>query len=271
MSRPERQCAAPGVSTKGWLTVTVDPLFDLTDKVVLVTGGSRGLGYQMAKAFAEHGADLIIASRKLENCEVVADEIRSLGRRALAVQVHAAKWDSIDALIETTYAEFGRIDVLVNNAGMSPAAPSHEVTEALFDSVVGLNFKGPFRLASQVANRMRDGDGGVIINVTLSGSMMPLPNVIPYGSSKAALNAMSRSLAAEYGPTVRVNTLSPGPFLTDIAKAWTEEARETSNNALGRPGRPEEIITAALFLASPASSFTSGAIVRVDGGLQIGQ
>jgi len=248
-----------------------DPYFDLTDKVALVTGGSRGLGYEMVKAFAERGADVIVASRKLENCEAVAEEVRALGRRALAAQVHAAKWDSIDELIETCYQEFGRIDILVNNAGMSPPMASHEVTESLFDSVVGLNFKGPFRLASQVAKRMSDGDGGTIINVTSSGSLMPLPGVVPYGSSKAALNAMSRSLAAEYGPKVRVNTLSPGPFLTDISKAWTPDKRETADNALGRPGRPEEIVSAALFLASPASSFTNGAIVRVDGGLQIGQ
>ena len=248
-----------------------DPLFDLSGKIALVTGGSRGLGYQMVKAFAERGADCVIASRKLDNCEAVAEEVRSLGRRALAVQVHAAKWDSIDALIETVYAEFGRIDILVNNAGMSPAMPSHEVTEQLFDSVLGLSFKGPFRLASQVAKRMADGDGGVIINVTSSGSLMPLPGVVPYGSAKAALNAMSRSLAAEYGPKVRVNTLSPGPFLTDIADAWAPEAREHVPSASGRPGNPEEIVTAALFLASPASSFTTGAIVRVDGGLPIGQ
>jgi NAD(P)-dependent dehydrogenase (short-subunit alcohol dehydrogenase family) len=100
---------------------------------------------------------------------------------------------------------------------------------------------------------------------------MPLPGVIPYGCAKAALNAMTRSLAAEYGPKVRVNTLSPGPFLTDISKAWPEERREKTDNALGRPGNPEEIVTAALFLASPASSYTSGAIVRVDGGLHVGQ
>lgn len=249
----------------------IDPLFDLTGKVALVTGGSRGLGYQMVKAFAERGADCIIASRKLDNCEAVANEVRALGRRALAVQVHAAKWDSIDALIAAAYDEFGRVDILVNNAGMGPAMRSHEVTEALFDSVVGLNFKGPFRLASQVAKRMSDGDGGVIINVTSSGSLMPLPAVVPYGSAKAALNAMSRSLAAEYGPKVRVNTLSPGPFLTDIADAWTQEARESNNSALGRPGHPHEIVTAALFLASPASSFTTGALIRVDGGLPLGQ
>jgi NAD(P)-dependent dehydrogenase (short-subunit alcohol dehydrogenase family) len=249
----------------------IDPLFDLSDKIAVVTGGSRGLGYQMVKAFAERGADCVVASRKLDNCNAVADEVRALGRRALAVQVHAARWDSIDALIETVYDEFGRIDILVNNAGMSPAMSSHDVTEDLFDSVLGLNFKGPFRLASQVAKRMADGDGGVIINVTSSGSLMPLPGVVPYGSAKAALNAMSRSLAAEYGPKVRVNTLSPGPFLTDIAKAWTPEHRKHVDSAIGRPGYPEEIVTAALFLASPASSFTTGAIVRVDGGLPIGQ
>jgi NAD(P)-dependent dehydrogenase (short-subunit alcohol dehydrogenase family) len=251
--------------------MTPDPYFDLTRKVALVTGGSRGLGRQMVLAFAERGADVIVASRKLENCEKVAAEARELGRRSLAFPVHAAKWDAIDRLIDAAYAEFGRVDILVNNAGMSPAMPSHEVTEELFDSVVGLNFKGPFRLASRVAKRMHDGDGGVIINVSSTGALMPLPGVVPYGSAKAALNAMTRSLAAEYGPKVRVNTLSPGTFLTDISRAWPQEQRERVDNALGRPGKPEEVVTAALFLASPASSFTSGAIVRVDGGLQVGQ
>jgi NAD(P)-dependent dehydrogenase (short-subunit alcohol dehydrogenase family) len=248
-----------------------DNPFDLTGLVALVTGGSRGLGYQMVRAFAEHGADVVIASRKLENCEMVATEMRALGRRALAVPVHAAKWDSIDELLETVYNEFGRIDILVNNAGMGPAMPSHEVTESLFDSVLGLNFKGPFRLASQVAARMVDGAGGSIINVSSNGALAPLPGVVPYGSAKAALNAMTRSLAAEYGPTVRVNTLSPGPFLTDIANAWAPEAREHMPNAMGRPGDPQEIVTAALFLASPASSFVTGGLVRVDGGMSLGQ
>jgi NAD(P)-dependent dehydrogenase (short-subunit alcohol dehydrogenase family) len=204
--------------------MTPDRYFDLSGKVALVTGGSRGLGRQMVLAFAERGADVIVASRRLESCEKVAAEVRELGRRAFPFAVHAAKWDGIDRLIAATYAEFGRVDVLVNNAGMSPPMPSHEVTEELFDSVVGLNFKGPFRLASQVAKRMYDGAGGVIINV-----------------------------------------------LTNISKAWSQEQREYADNALGRPGNPEEIVTAALFLSSPASSFTSGAIVRVDGGLHVGQ
>jgi NAD(P)-dependent dehydrogenase (short-subunit alcohol dehydrogenase family) len=243
-----------------------DSLFDLTGKIALVTGGSRGLGLEMVRAFSQRGADVIIASRKLEACEAAAAEARSLGRRALAISAHVGRWDEIDRLIEIAYAEFGRIDILVNNAGMSPRAPSHEVTEALFDAVLNLNFKGPFRLASQVARRMADGEGGVIINVSSSGALMPLPGVVPYSGAKAALNAMTVSLAREYGPKVRVNTLSAGPFLTDIAKAWTPDARESAANALGRPGRPEEVVTTALYLASPASSFTTGAIVRVDGG-----
>ena len=241
-------------------------LFDLSGKVALVTGGSRGLGYQIVKAFAEHGADVIIASRKLEACEAVAAEMRSLGRRTLAIAAHVGKWDEIDRLVERAYAAFNRIDILVNNAGMSPRMPSHEVTEDLFDKVVGLNFKGPFRLAAQIARRMSEGNGGTIINVSSSGALMPLPEIVPYSAAKAALNAMTLSFAHEYGPKVRVNTISAGPFLTDIAKAWPEEARQRQPNALGRPAAPAEIVTTALYLASPASSYTTGALIRVDGG-----
>jgi NAD(P)-dependent dehydrogenase (short-subunit alcohol dehydrogenase family) len=245
----------------------IDPLFDLSGKVALITGGSRGLGLEMVRAFAAHGADVIIASRKLDNCEAAAAEVRALGRKALAIAAHVAKWDQIDQLIAQAYATFGRIDILVNNAGMSPSVPSHEVTEELFDKVVGLNFKGPFRLASQIAKRMSDGGGGVIINISSSGALVPLPGAVPYGGAKAALNAMTVSLAHEYAPKVRVNTISAGPFLTDISKAWPPEARERANNALGRPGKPQEVVSSALYLASPAASFTTGAILRVDGGM----
>jgi len=246
----------------------MDKMFDFTGKVALITGGSRGLGYQMVKALAERGADVIIASRKLENCEEVAAQMRALGRRALPIECHVGKWDDIDRMVETVYAEFGRVDILINNAGLSPLAPSsHETGEALFDKVIDINFKGPFRLASQIAARMAAGDGGCIINVSSTGALRPPPNLAPYAGAKAALNAMTESFAKEYAPKVRVNTLSPGPFLTDISKAWPEEAREKVDSAIGRPGYPEEIITAALFLASPMSSFTTSALVRVDGGL----
>jgi len=230
-----------------------DKLFDLSGKVALITGGSRGLGRQMVRAFAERGADVVIASRKLDACEEAAAEVRAMGRRALPFAAHVAKWPEIDALIEAAYAEFGRVDILVNNAGMSPAMPSAAVTEELFDSVVGLNFKGPFRLASQMAKRMKDAGGGCIINVTSSGSMMPLPETVPYGSSKAALNAMSKSLAWEYAPEVRINTLSPGAFRTDIVEAWPDKGKGPIGIPRGHAAEPEEIVTAALFLASPAS------------------
>jgi NAD(P)-dependent dehydrogenase (short-subunit alcohol dehydrogenase family) len=156
--------------------MNLDPLFDFTGKVALVTGGSRGLGYQMVKAFAERGADVIIASRKLENCEQVASEVRSLGRRALAFAAHVGKWADCDALIAAAYAQFGRVDILINNAGMSPACPSHAMPESLFDSVLNLNFKGPFRLASQIGHRMSQGDGGTIINISSTGALMALPS-----------------------------------------------------------------------------------------------
>lgn len=246
----------------------IDPLFDFTGKVILVTGGSRGLGYQMVKAFAERGADIIIASRKREKCEEVADEVRALGRRALAFGAHVGKWAECDALIDTAYVEFGRVDVLINNAGMSPPCPSHEMPETLFDSVMNLNFKGPFRLASQIGRRMAQADGGCIINISSTGALMALPGVVPYGAAKAALNAMTVSLSREYAPKVRVNTISAGPFLTDIAEAWDPKKREKQPVAIGRPGNPPEIVTAALMLASPASSYTTGTLLRVDGGQQ---
>ncbi len=245
-----------------------DALFDLSGKNCLVTGGSRGLGLQMVLALAARGANVVIASRKLEACEAAAEKVRALGRSALALSVHAGKWSDIDRMLDEAYARFGRIDILINNAGMSPAEESHQVSEKLFDSIVNLNFKGPFRLAARVAERMRAGDGGVIINISSSAATRPsAPGIAAYGAAKAAMNAMTASMAREYGPKVRINAIAPGPFLTDIADAWPDELRRTRPNALGRPGQPEEIVTAALYLASNASSFTTGSILAVDGGM----
>ncbi|KKI18003.1 SDR family oxidoreductase [Sphingomonas sp. ABOLG] len=242
------------------------PLFDLSGKVALITGGSRGLGRQMALAFADAGADIIVSSRKADACEAVVAEVEAKGRRAVAIPAHAAKWDEMDRLADEAWAAFGRLDILVANAGMGPLVPSHEVSEALFDSVVGLNFKGPFRLMANIAHRMAEGKGGAILATSSIASLRPTPRVVPYAGAKAALNAMVVSMAHEYGPKVRINGIAAGPFLTDISKAWTEEARETADNAAGRPGRPEEIVTSALYLASPASSFVTGSVIRCDGG-----
>lgn len=244
----------------------MDPLFDFTGKVALVTGGSRGLGQRMVMALAERGADIIVASRKLEACERVAEAVRALGRRALAVSAHVGRWEQCDRLVDAAYRAFGRVDILINNAGMSPACASHEVTEKLFDAVVNLNFKGPFRLASLVGHRMSQGNGGAIINISSTGALMALPGVVPYGGAKAALNAMTVSLASEYGPKVRVNGISAGPFLTEAHGDWTEEVIAQFTNFARRPGDPAEIVSAVLMLASDASAFTTGAILRVDGG-----
>ncbi|MBH0123571.1 glucose 1-dehydrogenase [Rhodococcus sp. CX] len=242
--------------------------FSLAGKVALVTGGSRGLGREMVLAFAEAGADVVVTSRKAEACEKVAREVEALGSQALPVSCHVGKWDEIDALVERVYEVFGRVDVLVNNAGMSPVAPSSsETSEELFDKVVGVNFKGPFRLMSLIGERMASGDGGSIINVSSSGALFPQPRFGPYAGAKAALNALTGAFAREFGPTVRVNTISAGPFLTDISKSWAAEKRESTQSAIGRPGHPHEIVTTALYLASPASSYTTASLIRVDGGL----
>jgi NAD(P)-dependent dehydrogenase (short-subunit alcohol dehydrogenase family) len=242
-------------------------LFDLTGKVALITGGSRGLGHEMALAFATAGADVVIASRKADACEAVAQEVRKLGRRALPHACHVGHWDALPGLVEAAYREFGKVDILVNNAGMSPLAPSSvETSEELFDKVIGVNFKGPFRLSALIGARMMLGEGGAIINISSTGAIRPQPGFGPYAGAKAALNALTTVFALEYRPKVRVNAIMAGPFLTDIAKAWAPEARERAHNALGRPGKPHEIVTAALYLASPSSSFTTGSVIQVDGG-----
>jgi NAD(P)-dependent dehydrogenase (short-subunit alcohol dehydrogenase family) len=242
--------------------------FDFAGKVVVVTGGSRGLGAAMCRAFAEHGADVVIASRKLENCEALANEItQATGRRTLPIAVHAGKWADLDRLVDTVHAEFGRIDVLVNNAGMSPMASSSlDTPEALFDKVIDVNFKGPFRLAALVGSRMAAGDGGAIINITSIGAIRPQPAYGPYAGAKAALNALTEAFAHEFAPKVRVNAIMPGSFRTDIAKAWDAAKEAATPAALKRFGEPDEIVGTALYLASDASSFTTGAIIRVDGG-----
>jgi NAD(P)-dependent dehydrogenase (short-subunit alcohol dehydrogenase family) len=246
-------------------------LFDLSGQVAVVTGGSRGLGAEMVRAFAAAGADVVIASRKLDNCEALAAEIENgTGRRALAYQLHAGRWAEAEPFVEAVYERFGRCDVLVNNAGMSPVYDSlSDVTERMFDAVVNLCFKGPFRLAVLFGERMRAAGHGSIINVSSTGSLRPPPQAIPYAGAKAALNAITEGLAAALGPEVRVNTLMPGSMRTDISKAWDLAAEEANAEriALGRIGEPAEIVGAALLLASRASSYLSGATVRVDGGI----
>lgn len=245
-------------------------LFDLTGRVAVVTGGSRGLGREMVLAFAEHGADVVIASRKLDNCEAVADEVRALSRRAVPVAYHAASWADADRLAATAYDELGAVDILVNNAGMSPLYPSVDaITEDLYDKVMGVNLKGPFRLSAVVGTKMAAGTGGSIIFVSSVASQRPSPVELVYGAAKAGVNNLTAGLAGTFGPNVRVNCIVPGPFLTDISKAWDLDEfdrRAKAGFALQRGGQPHEIVGAALYFASDASSFTTGTTLNVDGG-----
>ncbi|MGO9854477.1 MAG: SDR family NAD(P)-dependent oxidoreductase [Acidimicrobiales bacterium] len=243
----------------------------LAGKVALVTGGSRGLGRSMVLAFAAAGADVVVASRKLDACRAVAAEVEARGRRALPVACHVGHWDELDGLVERAYDTFGRVDVLVNNAGMSPLYPDLvSVSEELWDKVLAVNLKGPFRLTALVGTRMAAGPyGGSIINVSSSGSIRPGPHMLPYDAAKSGLNTLTEGFAQAFGPSVRVNCIMAGPFLTDISKAWGPDVRERGmpHHALGRAGEPDEIVGAALYFASDASSYTTGAILRVDGGI----
>lgn len=248
-----------------------DELFDLAGRVVLITGGSRGLGRQMAFGAARCGADVVIASRDLDSCRATAEEIeKDTGRAALPYSVHAGRWDQLPGLVDAVYDRFGRLDALINNAGMSPVYDSlGDVTEKMFDSVLNLNLKGPFRLSVLAGERMAEAGRGAIVNVSSTGSIRPRPAIVPYAAAKAGLNALTEGLAKALGPQVRVNTLMSGPFATWATRGWDEEqlAEGVRPHALQRIGRPPEIVGAALYLISDASSYTTSATLRVDGGI----
>jgi hypothetical protein len=248
-----------------------DELLDLGGKVAVVTGGSRGIGRAVAEALAGAGSDVVVASRKLENCEKAAREITAAtGRRALPVACHVGKWEECDRLVETVYDEFGRCDVLVNNAGMSPAYDGlASVTEELYDKVHATTARGPFRLSVLVGERMAQGEGGSIINISSIGSQRPNTIDLPYGMAKAALNALTIGLAGAWAPKVRVNVVMPAAIETDMNKGWPAEtkARVAESNPMQRLGRPEDVANACVFLASDAASYVNGAQLAVDGGL----
>jgi NAD(P)-dependent dehydrogenase (short-subunit alcohol dehydrogenase family) len=243
---------------------------DLTGKVALVTGGTRGLGRAMVSALAANGADVVVTSRDAEACRAVAKQLSAeSGRRAFARACHVGRWDEIGGLVDDVYAKMGRVDVLVNNAGISPLyAALDTVDEALFDKTVAVNLKGPFRLSALVGARMAAGDGGSIISISSTAAVKPRPAYVPYAAAKAGLNALAEGLARTFGPKVRSNVVMAGPFQTDITANWDWDVfnARVKEFALGRIGQPEEIVGAVLYLASDASSYTTGTIISVDGG-----
>jgi NAD(P)-dependent dehydrogenase (short-subunit alcohol dehydrogenase family) len=224
----------------------------------------------MCRHFAAQGDRVVVASRKADACRTIAQELTAdHGAQALGIGCHVGRWSDCDALIDRTLGEFGVIDVLVNNAGMSPLYPSlAELSEDLFDKVVAVNLKGAFRLGVRAAEAMSAAEGGSIINISSVAAVAPQSYDLPYAAAKAALNTVTRGLAKAYGPTVRVNAVMAGPFRTDVSGSWTPEtqARVTAL-PLGRVGEPEEIIGAVAYLAGPASSYTTGSVITVDGGL----
>lgn len=245
--------------------------FDLSGKVALVTGGSRGIGRAVAEGLAGAGAQVAVASRKIDACRTAASEIEAAtGRRTLAVACHVGRWGDCDALVDTVYREFGRCDVLVNNAGMSPLYDGlPAVTEELYDKVHAVNARGPFRLSALVGTRMAAGDGGAIINVSTAGALRPDATDLPYAMAKAALNALTLGLAGTWAPKVRANVVLPGAFDTRITESWGAEtkARAGEINPMKRIGVPEDLVGVCVFLASEAARYVNGAQILVDGGL----
>ncbi len=241
---------------------------DMSGKVVLITGGSRGLGLSMAHAFAENGATVIVSSRKQDACDLAVEEIQAKGGRAIGIACHVGDWEALPNLVQAVLDQCGKIDVLINNAGLGPATESSlDMSEALFNKILDVNLKGPFRLSALVAQHMKAQGSGAIINISSTGSLRPEPPFNVYAAAKGGLNIITRSQAQEFGPEVRVNAIMAGPFWTDMSASWREELDSNSPSAMGRIGRPHEIVSTALYFASSASSFTTGAVIPVDGGL----
>jgi NAD(P)-dependent dehydrogenase (short-subunit alcohol dehydrogenase family) len=248
--------------------------YRLDGKVALVTGGSRGIGRATALGFAEAGADVAVASRKLPDLEKVAAEIRKMGRKSLPVAAHVGRMDDISSLVAEVTNQFGRIDILVNNAGTSPAlASSLEVDERLWDSIMNLNLKGLFFLSQAVANVMKEQGGGKIINVASMDGFKPEANIGTYAVSKAAVIMVSRVMALELAQyNIRVNTLAPGNVHTRLGDsrfvAMPEYEEEMiKRTPLGRIGEPDDMVGAMIYLASDASSFVTGECIVVAGGI----
>lgn len=246
-----------------------DSLFDVADRVILVTGGSRGLGAAMSVGLARRGARVVIASRKIDACRELATRIADDGGQAHALACHVGHWESLDGVVDAAASRWGRLDGLVNNAGMSPLAPSlSDTSETLFDKVIGVNLKGPMRLTALAATAMGHSGGGSIINIGSVASVRPTPVTTVYAAAKAGLNALTRATAREYASAgVRVNGIICGTFDTDAAAGLVHNADILRSIALGRVGRPDEIVGAAVYLLSDASSYTTGSLVTIDGGV----
>jgi NAD(P)-dependent dehydrogenase (short-subunit alcohol dehydrogenase family) len=249
--------------------------FDLTDRVAIITGSSRGIGRSIAETMAGLGAKVVISSRRAEACESVAAAIRDRGGEATVITCNVSRKNEVEALVADTLARYGRIDILVCNAAVNPVfGPLAQLSDEAFDKIMGANVKSNIWLANLVIPGMAARGGGAVVIISSIGGLRGSDMLGAYGISKAADFALARALAVEWGPrNVRVNCVAPGLVKTDFARAlWEDEARlavRTARTPLRRIALPEEIGPIAAFLASPAASFITGEIIVADGGVTI--
>ena len=251
-------------------------LFDLTGKVAVITGSSRGIGRAIAERMAEHGAKVVVSSRKLAACEEVAAGIRGEGGDAVALAANIGHKEQLQGLVDATLAQWGGIDILVCNAAVNPYfGPSLHCPDEAFDRIMGSNVRSNFWLCNMVLPQMAERGGGAIIVISSIAGLRGTPTLGAYGISKAADMAIVRNLAVEWGAkNIRANCIAPGLVKTDFARALWEDpavlAKRVKDSPLPRIGEPDEIAGAAIFLASPAGSFTTGQTFVIDGGVTIG-
>ena len=249
--------------------------FDLTNKVAIITGSSRGIGRSIAETMAGLGAKVVVSSRRAEACESVAAAIRDRGGEATVIPCNVSRKNEVDALVAGTLTHYGQIDILVCNAAVNPVfGPLTQLSDEAFDKIMGANVKSNIWLANLVIPGMAARGGGAVVIISSIGGLRGSDMLGAYGISKAADFALARALAVEWGPrNVRVNCIAPGLVKTDFARAlWEDEARlavRTARTPLRRIGLPEEIGPIAAFLASPAASFITGEIIVADGGVTI--
>ena len=247
-------------------------IFQLTDKVALITGGSRGIGRSIAEEFARRGARVVITARRPEELEETAAAIRAEGGEVTPVTAHAGRDDDVDAMIDQTLEKYGQIDILVNNAATNVAfAPFKDLDIAAWDKTLELNLRAPFLISQKVVNRTMEKTGGSIINLCSVASLKAEPMMAAYNVSKAGLAMLTRVMAKELGSFgIRVNGIAPAVIKTKFSKVLyeTDSIRQGAEaaSALGRVGEWNEVAGAAVFLASDASSYVTGSIVTVDGG-----
>jgi 7-alpha-hydroxysteroid dehydrogenase len=247
--------------------------FTLAGKVAIVTGGGQGIGRGIAIGFAEAGADVVVAARTEADIDAVAEEVRALGRRAVAVVTDVLQTDELARLVERTVGELGRLDVLVNNAGGTPPRPAMATSERFFETALRFNVTSPFLLTKLAAQAMVDtAGGGAVVNISSRSSDMVQTAFVAYGAGKAALNMVTRNIAAELAPLVRVNAISVGGVATKgLEMVLTDDdlrRQFEDGTPMHRAGTPEDIACAALYLASDASSWVTGKVFQVDGGVE---